>query len=44
MFIEGAMNLLKPGGIAVHTTEYNVSSNEETIMEGNDVIFPSPGY
>lgn len=38
-FIEAAMDLLKPGGIAVHTTEYNVSSNEDTILEGNEVIF-----
>ena len=38
-FIEGAMDLLKPGGIAVHTTEYNVSSNEATMLDGDDVIF-----
>jgi 2-polyprenyl-3-methyl-5-hydroxy-6-metoxy-1,4-benzoquinol methylase len=29
-FIERAMALLKPGGIAVHTTEYNMTSNAET--------------
>ena len=39
VFIERAMDLLRPGGVAVHTTEYNVSSNEETMLGGNDVIF-----
>jgi SAM-dependent methyltransferase len=34
-FIVNAMRLLKPGGVAVHTTEYNVSSNEGTIMQGD---------
>ncbi len=29
-FIERAMALLRPGGIAVHTTEYNMTSNAET--------------
>ncbi|WP_433933090.1 SAM-dependent methyltransferase [Brevundimonas diminuta] len=30
-FIRNSLNVLKPGGIAVHTTEYNLSSNEDTI-------------
>jgi SAM-dependent methyltransferase len=30
---------LRPGGIAIHTTEYNVSSEHETLMQGNNVIF-----
>lgn len=30
-FIEASMKTLKPGGIAVHTTEYNLSSNDETV-------------
>lgn len=30
---------LKVGGVAVHTTEYNASSNEETVTEGDTVIF-----
>ena len=34
-FVVNAMRLLKPGGIAVHTTEYNVSSNIDTVMEGD---------
>jgi len=38
-FVESAMRLLKPGGIAVHTTEYNVSSNDGTITEGPNCIY-----
>lgn len=38
-FAVGAMRLLKPGGIAVHTTEFNCSSNTATVTEGADVIF-----
>lgn len=30
-FIKGSLDLLKPGGIAVHTTEFNLSSDERTI-------------
>ena len=30
-FIKNSLATLRPGGIAVHTTEYNISSNEETI-------------
>ena len=30
-FVRNAMKTLRPGGIAVHTTEYNISSNEDTI-------------
>lgn len=30
-FIENSINTLKPGGVAVHTTEFNLSSNDETI-------------
>ena len=29
-FIENAMSCLKPGGIAVHTTEYTLTSKDET--------------
>jgi SAM-dependent methyltransferase len=36
-FIEQQMNCLKPGGIAVHTTELNLSSDRETI-DNNPVI------
>jgi hypothetical protein len=34
-FVENAMDCLKPGGIAVHTTEFTLTSNDET--------FESPG-
>lgn len=30
-FIESSLDCLRPGGIAVHTTEFNVSSNEATL-------------
>jgi 2-polyprenyl-3-methyl-5-hydroxy-6-metoxy-1,4-benzoquinol methylase len=34
-FIIKSSHYLKPGGIAVHTTEYNLSSNEKTINSEN---------
>lgn len=30
-FVKNSLNTLKPGGIAVHTTEYNIYSNEATL-------------
>jgi hypothetical protein len=38
-FIEASLLLLKVGGVAVHTMEYNVSSNEETLTDGANVIY-----
>lgn len=38
-FVKSAMRCLKPGGIAVHTTEFNLSSNEETFEDPNCVLF-----
>jgi len=38
-FIINAMGCLKPGGIAVHTTEFNLSSNEETVDNNFTVLF-----
>ncbi|MBZ4655022.1 MAG: hypothetical protein JG781_2379 [Peptococcaceae bacterium] len=38
-FIINQMNCLKPGGIAIHTTEYNLSSNKNTIETGPTVLF-----
>ena len=38
-FILSAMRALKPGGVAIHTTEFNVSSNSSTITEGSTVLF-----
>ena len=30
-FVKNAMETLRPGGVAVHTTEFNLSSNDDTI-------------
>jgi 2-polyprenyl-3-methyl-5-hydroxy-6-metoxy-1,4-benzoquinol methylase len=38
-FIENSIECLKPGGWAVHTTEFNVSSNDVTLSEGGTVLF-----
>jgi len=38
-FLEEQMRCLAPGGIAVHTTEFNLSSNDATVMDGDCVIF-----
>lgn len=38
-FLKNMINVLKPGGVAVHTTEFNLSSNDSTIEEGGSVIF-----
>lgn len=39
-FLENQMKTLKPGGLAVHTTEYNLSSENETVeVDSNTVIF-----
>jgi 2-polyprenyl-3-methyl-5-hydroxy-6-metoxy-1,4-benzoquinol methylase len=38
-FVVDAMNLVRPGGVAVHTTEYNVSSNNSTLTNGGSVIY-----
>ncbi len=38
-FLKNQMKTLKPGGWAVHTTEYNVSSNDETQENNNTVIY-----
>jgi SAM-dependent methyltransferase len=39
VFLVRAARLLKPGGVAVHTTEYNVSSNTKTAETGPNVIY-----
>ncbi|MCU1373086.1 MAG: hypothetical protein JWO68_372 [Actinomycetia bacterium] len=41
-FLEQHLDLLKPGGIGVHTTELNVSSTEETLDHGGTVLFRRP--
>ncbi len=38
-FIENSLNILKPGGIAIHTTEFNYSSEDETIDNWETVLF-----
>lgn len=38
-FIWNMMNCMRPGGIGVHTTEYNLSSNWHTVTRGGTVIF-----
>src|SRR5690606_1426435 len=38
-FVFKSMKCLVPGGVAVHTTEVNCDSNEETIEAGHDVIY-----
>ena len=37
--VRAMMRCLKPGGVAVHTTEYNVHSNDDTWTEGSAVIW-----
>lgn len=38
-FLKNQLKTLKPGGWAVHTTEFNVSSNDETLDYDSTVIF-----
>lgn len=38
-FIACSMECLKPGGVAVHTTEFNTSSNWDTVRWGPTVLF-----
>lgn len=38
-FLQRQLKTLKPGGWAVHTTEFNISSNEETLDNADTVIF-----
>ena len=38
-FVVRASALLKPGGVGVHTTEFNVSSNAETLATGGTVLY-----
>lgn len=38
-FLKNQLRTLKPGGWAVHTTEFNISSNDKTLENGDTVIF-----
>lgn len=38
-FVENSLSTLKPGGLAVHTTEFNFLNDEETIDNWGTVLF-----
>jgi hypothetical protein len=38
-YVVESMRCLKPGGLAVHTTEFNVGSNDSTVADGGTVIY-----
>ena len=38
-FVLRSSRLLKPGGVGVHTTEFNCSSNDKTVTRGAGVIY-----
>ena len=38
-FVANSVKCLKPGGIAVHTTEFNCSSNDDTVDNNPTVLF-----
>jgi hypothetical protein len=38
-FVERSMDCLAPGGIAIHTTEYNIDSNDATVDGGGTVAY-----
>ena len=38
-FVESAMRTLRPGGVAVHTTEFNFRCERETVESGPTVLF-----
>ncbi|MEX3999105.1 hypothetical protein AB4Y38_09435 [Paraburkholderia sp. EG285A] len=38
-FVFNSLGTLRPGGIAVHTTEFNLSSNDRTIDSGPTVLY-----
>lgn len=38
-FLTNQLSTLKPGSWAVHTTEFNISSNDKTIEQGDTVVF-----
>jgi len=38
-FVVAQMACLRPGGVAVHTTEYLVSSNDATVQAGGTVFY-----
>jgi 2-polyprenyl-3-methyl-5-hydroxy-6-metoxy-1,4-benzoquinol methylase len=38
-FVERSVETLKPGGWAIHTTEFNMSSNDQTVDDRDTVLF-----
>jgi hypothetical protein len=38
-FILNSLDCLRAGGVAVHTTEFNLSSNNQTLYSGDTVLF-----
>ena len=38
-FVEQSLACVRPGGVAVHTTEYNLSSNDDTLTGGATVVY-----
>lgn len=38
-FLKKMLRCLKPGGVAVHTTEFNLSSDVDTVEVGDNVLF-----
>ena len=38
-FVKNSLACLKPGGYAIHTTEFNCQSDEDTLEAANNVIF-----
>lgn len=38
-FVERSVQCLRPGGLAVHTTEFNLTSNDETVDHTSTVLF-----
>ena len=41
-FIKESVRCLRPGGMAVHTTEFNLSSETETVTSGPCILFTRP--
>jgi SAM-dependent methyltransferase len=38
-FVENSLDCLRPGGVAVHTTEFNCSSDDDTLDKASTVLF-----
>ena len=38
-FVAESANMLAPGGVAIHTTEFNVSSDDQTVTSGPVVLY-----